>query len=245
MINVNYQKEVLTHNYNLGLVGVLLFLMFITGSFVGFAGWVFLIASVELTVFALSYTSAIQRIIYLENKGFFVRALNDIEDKLFSKDRTPSDLKQQYFFLKELCESIGNAEILTEDSLLRVQHSALLLLEEYLNYSRYQDKSKLESAIKQFKQQEAQETNHKIKNTLSSHINILTQRRDKIEKDKERQKEIVVELNLLVNALSLLQESKYSNNSTEANNTIQTLLQTLNVGGKTLSEYTIEDLVKK
>lgn len=246
--NINFVKEVLKSQYNLGFIGIMILLAVIFGNPLGFAA---LILFGQIGGVLLSQLSGIQQII--QRKYLIDSKLNlkQKEEEIYQS--LPPHYQKDFKSVEDLCAEIEqkwqttgkNAENIFLTSLIAKLGSfrfeyARMLQAHSLTASRDFGSlaEKLEAELAQNEKTLEQERSEKIREVLEQNIRIIKQRLNKATQLQELLRLLGVRLTVVKNSLKLLQDEVYTSSAPEhISDAVDNLLLTLNIDEELKATY--------
>lgn len=217
--DINYAKEALKSQLNLGFIGVMGFLMIV----VNFWGFLPLLAAGELGALLLSQNERLQR---------NIRARLNKDQKIDSEEQEAAILKtlpvqyrEDFHSVRGLCEEIerrsselvsSGTNVLLDSTLeklssFRHDYVRMLRAHHLLSTRDYgQIERMLNTEISRTDKTLAQETSPQVRQALTQNLDILKQRLGRIRKLDELVRLLEARLQVTKNSLSLIQDEVYT-----------------------------------
>lgn len=246
--NINYVKEVLKSQYNLGFIGVMILLAIVFANPLGFAA---LILFGQIAGVLLSQFSGIQQIIQRKYLIDSKLDLKEKEEEIFLS--LPSHYQKDFKSVEALCTEIEQKwKTSGQDSSNIFLTSLIAKLDsfrfEYVrmlqahNLTASRDfgslVEKLEAELAQNERTLEQERSPKIRDVLEQNIRILKQRMNKAAQLHELLRLLGVRLTVVKNSLKLLQDEVYTSSAPEhLSDAVDNLLMTLNIDEELKATY--------
>lgn len=244
---INYVKEVLKSDLNLGFVGVMAFLMMV----INFPGFLALMAAGEIGALFIAQDSRVQRII---------RSRKNKDQKLETEDSEksivaalPAAYQNDFNSVRSLCDEIerrsseldgegGNTLLsaVTEKlSAFRFEYARMLRAHHLLSTRNYRNlQNMLSNEIVRAEKAVDKEESEQVRQALSQNLNILKKRLAKIEKLDELVRLLEARLQVIRNSLSLIQDEVYTfTNVTGISDLVDNLLTNLSISDEFRSTY--------
>ncbi len=246
--NINYVKEVLKSQYNLGFIGIMILLSIVFANPLGFAA---LILFGQIGGVLLSQLKPIQRII--QRKYLIDSKLNlkEREEEIFLS--LPPHYQKDFKSVETLCDEIETrwqttgktadniflSDMITKLGSFRHEY-ARMLQAHHLTASR--DFStlieKLKAELEQNQRTFEEERSPKIREVLEQNIRIIKQRLQKATQLHELLRLLGVRLTVVKNSLKLLQDEVYTASAPEhISEAVDNLLLTLDIDEELRSTY--------
>lgn len=246
--NINYVKEVLKSQYNLGFIGIMILLAIVFANPLGFAA---LILFGQIAGVLLSQFSGIQQIIQRKYLIDSKLDLKEKEEEIFLS--LPSHYQKDFKSVEALCTEIEQKwKTSGQDSSNIFLTSLIAKLDsfrfEYVrmlqahNLTASRDfgslVEKLEAELAQNERTLEQERSPKIRDVLEQNIRILKQRMNKATQLHELLRLLGVRLTVVKNSLKLLQDEVYTSSAPEhLSDAVDNLLMTLNIDEELKATY--------
>ncbi len=244
---INYVKEVLKSDFNLGFVGVMAFLMMV----INFPGFLALLAAGEIGALFIAQDSRVQRII---------RSRKHKDEKLETEDSEksivaalPAAYQSDFTSVRNLCDEIerrsgelegegSNALLsaMTEKlSAFRYEYARMLRAHHLLSTRNYHNlQIMLSSDISRSEEGVQKEGSEQVRQALSQNLNILKKRLAKLEKLDELVRLLEARLQVIRNSLSLIQDEVYTfTNVAGISDLVDNLLTNLSISDEFRSTY--------
>jgi hypothetical protein len=250
--NINYVKEVLKSQYNLGFIGIMIFLSIIFANPLGFAA---LILFGQIGAVLLSQIPGIQTLI--QRKYLIDSKLNlkEKEEEIFLS--LPSHYQKDFKSVEDLCAEIESrwqmtgknsdnvflSDLITKLGSFRFEYARMLQahnLTASRDFGSLIEKLKIE--LDQNQKTFEQERSPKIRAVLEQNIRIIKQRLQKATQLQELLRLLGVRLTVVKNSLKLLQDEVYTSTTPEnISGAVDNLLLTLDIDEELRSTY--EDIL--
>ena len=217
--DINYTKEVLASNYNLGFIGVLLFLMIV----VNFMGFLPLLLAGEIGALLIANNSRVQRIIRArKNRDKKIEA-QEVEAAIIKS--LPSSYQSDYQSLGRLCEEIerragelGDAGantllsgMIEKLSLFRYNYARMLRAHHSLSTRNYRNiEMGLNREIERVAKLVEGERSTQVRRAQEQNLSVLKQRLERVRKLDELVRLLEARLQVTRNSLGLIQDEVYS-----------------------------------
>jgi len=244
--DINYAKEVFTSIPNYVFLALILFLM-ITWNFWGF--FMLGIAG-EITAFLLSFTSYVQRIIYLKEHKNNLEGLREAE-KAIIEGLKHTEYEADFKSVQTLCDRIEKraaevdggqgtmASILEKLTTFRYEYARRLRMHWLLSATdRESDVKSLNEALKEAEQSLRAETSPRAKQSWQQTIDILKKRIGKASKVGSRIREVEGQLRVVKNLLGLLYDDiRTSTELSDMSAMVDNLIVNLEISEELRDEY--------
>src|SRR4030095_7826793 len=244
---INYVKEVLKSDLNLGFIGVMAFLMMV----INFPGFLALMAAGEIGALFIAQDSRVQRII---------RSRINKDQKLETEDSEksivtalPVAYQNDFNSVRSLCDEIErrSSDLDTEGSntllagvteklsAFRFEYARMLRAHHLLSTRNYQNlQNMLHNEIVRAEKAVDKEGSEQVRQALSQNLNILKKRLAKIEKLDELVRLLEARLQVVRNSLSLIQDEVYTfTNVAGISDLVDNLLTNLSISDEFRSTY--------
>jgi len=245
--DINYVKELLKSDFNLGFVGVMAFLMMV----INLPGFLALLAAGEIGALFIAQDSRVQRII---------RSRKNKDQKLETEDSEksivaalPAPYQSDFLSVRNLCDEIerrsseldgeGSNALLsgvTEKlSAFRFEYARMLRAHHLLSTRNYHNlQIMLSGDIARAEKSVAKEESEQVRQALSQNLNILKKRLAKIEKLDELVRLLEARLQVIRNSLGLIQDEVYTfTNVAGISDLVDNLLTNLSISDEFRSTY--------
>ena len=245
--DINYVKEVLRSDLNLGFVGVMAFLMLV----INFPGFLALLAAGEIGALFIAQDSRVQRII---------RARKNKHQKLETEDTEksivlalPPAYQNDFSSVRNLCDEIerrsgelddkgSNAMLsaVTEKlSAFRYEYARMLRAHHLLSSRNYANlQNMLNNEIIRAEKSVQKEGSEQVRQALSQNLYILNKRLARIQKLGELVRLLEARLQVIRNSLSLIQDEVYTfTNVAGISDLVDNLLTNLSISDEFRSTY--------
>jgi hypothetical protein len=244
---INYVKEVLKSDLNLGFVGVMAFLMMV----INFPGFLALMAAGEIGALFIAQDSRVQRIIRSRINKDHKLETEDSEKSIVAA--LPVVYQNDFSSVRSLCDEIdrrssdldtnGSNTLLsgvTEKlSAFRFEYARMLRAHHLLSTRNYQNlQNMLHNEIVRAEKAVDKEGSEQVRQALSQNLNILKKRLAKIEKLDELVRLLEARLQVIRNSLSLIQDEVYTfTNVAGISDLVDNLLTNLSISDEFRSTY--------
>jgi hypothetical protein len=216
---INYVKEALKSEYNLGFIGVMVFLMLV----VNFWAFLPLLVAGQLGAALLAQMPIIQR--YIKMKKVWQRKASDAEAEKRIVAQLPANYQADFHSVRALCEEIERrsaelgaagagrvlADVIAKLSSFRYEYARMLRARHLLSTRNYRQ---LHNALAQQIEQaevalEAEEA-RPVRYALTQNLSILKQRQARIKRLDELVRLLDARLQVIKNSLGLIQDEVYT-----------------------------------
>jgi hypothetical protein len=217
--DINYTKEVLVSDYNLGFVGLMLFLMIV----VNFWGFLPLLLAGEIGALFIAQSSRLQRVIRArKNKDKKLEA-EEVEATIIKS--LPTNYQSDFHSLGRLCEEIerragelGDASantllsgLIEKLSMFRSNYARMLRAHHMLSTRNYRNiEAGLNREIDRVEKSIDDERSTQVRRALEQNLNVLRQRLERVRKLDELVRLLEARLQVTRNSLGLIQDEVYS-----------------------------------
>ncbi len=216
---INYTKEVLSSNLNLGFIGVMVFLMLV----VNFFGFLPLLLAGEIGALIIAQHPRVQRII--RARKYKDHRIEAEEAETVIINALPANYQADYHSLRRLCDEIerrsnelGDASansllsgVIEKLSVFRYDYARMLRAHHLLATRNYRNiESGLSQEISQAERALARESSPQVKHALAQNLNVLKQRLARIRKLDELVRLLEARLQVIRNSLGLVQDEVYT-----------------------------------
>jgi hypothetical protein len=217
--DINYTKEVLASDYNLGFVGLMFFLMIV----VNFWGFLPLLLAGEIGALFIAQSSRVQRIIRArKNKDKKLEA-EEVEATIIKS--LPTNYQSDFHSLGRLCEEIerragelGDASantllsgMIEKLSMFRHNYARMLRAHHMLSTRDYRNiEMGLNREIDRVEKSIDDERSTQVRRALEQNLNVLKQRLERVRKLDELVRLLEARLQVTRNSLGLIQDEVYS-----------------------------------
>ena len=216
---INFVKEALKSQYNLGFIGVMAFLMLV----VNFWAFLPLLAAGEIAALLLAQMPIIQR--YIKMKKVWQRKESDEESEKRIVLSLPPQYQADFHSVRALCEEIERrsgelgtggaarllADIVAKLSSFRYEYARMLRARHLLSTRNYRQ---LQHALaQQIGQAEAAlegEEARQVRDALTQNLSILRQRLERVKRLDELVRLLDARLQIIKNSLGLIQDEVYT-----------------------------------
>jgi hypothetical protein len=216
---INYVKEALKSEYNLGFVGVMAFLMLV------FNFWAFLplLAAGELAALLLAQMPIIQR--YIKMKKVWQLKESDEEAERRIVAGLPAHYQTDFQSVHALCEEIERrsgelgtggaarllADIVAKLSSFRYEYARMLRARHLLSTRNYRQlQHALSQQIEQAESALEREEARPVRAALTQNLSILRQRLERVKRLDELVRLLDARLQVIKNSLGLIQDEVYT-----------------------------------
>ena len=216
---INYTKEVLTSDYNLGFVGIMLFLM-ITVNSLGFLP--FLLAG-ELGALFIAQHPRVQRVIRARKNKDKQFEIEEADTRIVQS--LPPNYQADYHSLDRLCEEIEKrasdlgesgtkallAGLVEKLSIFRHNYARMLRAHHLLSARNYRTiEAGLDQEIRRVEKTLEREQSVQVQRALEQNLKVLQQRQERIRKLDELVRLLEARLQVTRNSLGLIQDEVYT-----------------------------------
>jgi hypothetical protein len=217
--DINYTKEVLASDFNLGFVGLMFFLMIV----VNFWGFLPLLLAGEIGALFIAQSSRVQRIIRArKNKDKKLEA-EEVEATIIKS--LPTNYQSDFHSLGRLCEEIerragelGDASantllsgMIEKLSMFRHNYARMLRAHHMLSTRDYRNiEMGLNREIDRVEKSIDDERSTQVRRALEQNLNVLKQRLERVRKLDELVRLLEARLQVTRNSLGLIQDEVYS-----------------------------------
>ncbi|MCA1633666.1 MAG: hypothetical protein LC802_08100 [Acidobacteria bacterium] len=216
---INFVKEALKSEYNLGFIGVMAFLMLV----VNFWAFLPLLFAGQLGAALLAQMPIIQR--YIKMKKVWQRKENDQETEKRIVALLPANYQTDFHSVRALCEEIERrsaelgtggagrmlADVVAKLSSFRYEYARMLRARHLLSTRNYRQlqhalAQQIEQAEEALKGEEARQ----VRYALTQNLSILRQRQARIKRLDELVRLLDARLQVIKNSLGLIQDEVYT-----------------------------------
>jgi len=245
--DINYVKEVLKSQLNLGFVGVMGFLMLV----VNFPGFLALLAAGEIGGLFIAQNSRVQRIIRARKNKDEKIETEDSEKKIVGA--LPPAYQNDFLSVRNLCDEIDRRSNELDDrgsnallgavteklSAFRYEYARMLRAHYLLSSRNYRNlQNMLNSEIDRAEKSVAREDSEQVRQALTQNLNILRRRLARIQKLDELVRLLEARLQVIRNSLSLIQDEVYTfTNVAGISDLVDNLLNNLSMTDEFRSTY--------
>ncbi len=216
---INYTKEVMASDYNLGFIGVMLFLMIV----VNFWGFLPLLLAGEIGALFVSQHPRVQRVIRARKNKDKQLEVEEVEAAIIKS--LPHNYQADFNSLARLCEEIerraadlgdGGTHTLLSGlveklSMFRHNYARMLRAHHLLSTRNYRNiESGLGTEIDRVEKSIDREKSTQVRRALEQNVNVLRQRLARIRKLDELVRLLEARIQVTRNSLGLIQDEVYS-----------------------------------
>jgi hypothetical protein len=217
--DINYTKEVLQSDWNLGFIGVMGFLMLV----VNFWGFLPLLLAGEIAALFIAQNPRVQRLIRARlNKDKQIE-VESAEDAIVKK--LPENYQHDFFSLRRLSDEIerrtqeigdGTAGALLSGVIeklvaFRYDYARMLQAHHSLSTRNYYDiENGLKREISRAEKAVGNETAPTVRHALAQNLHVLQQRLTRVQKLDELVRLLEARLQVIRNSLGLIQDEIYT-----------------------------------
>ncbi len=216
---INYTKEVISSNLNLGFIGVMAFLMLVFN----FWGFLPLLLAGEIGALFIAQNSRVQRIIRARmNRNQQLKA-EEAETVIINS--LPNNYQADYYSLRRLSDEIekrstelGDASastllsgVIEKLSAFRYDYARMLRAHYLLSSRDYRNiETGLSQDISRFEQAAERESSPQVRHALTQNLSVLRQRLARIRKLDELVRLLEARLQVIRNSLGLINDEVYT-----------------------------------
>lgn len=216
---INYTKEVLSGDWNLGFIGVMSFLMLV----VNFWGFLPLLLAGEIGALFIAQHPRVQRIIRARKNKDKKLEMVSAEDRIVNA--LPAGYQDDFRSLRSLCEEIERragelgdssanallAGIVAKLAAFRLDYARMLQAHHLLSQRNYRNiETQLNRDIAQAEQAVGREQATQVRHALAQNLHVLQQRLARVRKLGELVRLLEVRLQVVSNSLRLVQDEVYT-----------------------------------
>jgi hypothetical protein len=216
---INYTKEVLASDYNLGFIGIMLFLM-ITVNFLGFLP---LLLAGEIGALFIAQHPRVQRVIRARKNKDKQIETEEAEAKIVKA--LPGNYQADFQSLSRLCEEIEKragdlgeagtntllAGLVEKLSMFRHNYARMLRAHHMLSTRNYRNiETGLGQEIDRVERAIDREKSTQVRRALEQNLNVLQQRLARVRKLDELVRLLEARLQVTRNSLGLIQDEVYT-----------------------------------
>jgi hypothetical protein len=243
----NYVKEVLTSQWNLGFVGIMIFLMLVSGFFLGFGA---LLLAGEIFAVILAQIPAVQQYYRLQQQIEGQENLAEKSREIAAK--LPPQYSQDFRSVEQICDDIENKfqgsdasdnfllkDLITKLGSFRFEY-ARMLNAHYLTSTKDVNRltNRLQSELQNNVNLLQNEKNAKVQEALKQNARILKQRLTRALQMSDLQRLLEARLAVVKNSLNLLHdEVTTTGNPSDMSSAVNNLLLTLNIDEELKATY--------
>jgi hypothetical protein len=245
--DINYVKEVLKSQVNLGFIGVMAFLMLV----VNFPGFLALLAAGQIGALFIAQDSRVQRIIRARKNKDQKTETEDSEKDIIKA--LPPAYQNDFLSVRNLCDEIERrsnelddrgsnamlAAVIEKLSAFRYEYARMLRAHYLLSSRNYRNlQNMLNSEIDRAEKSIAREESEQVRQALTQNLNILRKRLARIQKLDELVRLLEARLQVIRNSLSLIQDEVYTfTNVAGISDLVDSLLTNLSMTDEFRSTY--------
>jgi hypothetical protein len=243
----NYVKEVLTSQWNLGFVGIMIFLMLVSGFFLGFGS---LLLAGEIFAVILAQIPAVQQ--YYRLKQQIEGQENLAEKSREIAQKLPPQYSQDFQSVEQICNDIEHKfqgsdasdnfllkDLITKLGSFRFEY-ARMLNAHFLTSTKDVNRltNRLQSELQNNVNLLQNEKNSKVQEALKQNARILKQRLTRALQMSDLQRLLEARLAVVKNSLNLLHdEVTTTGNPSDMSSAVNNLLLTLNIDEELKATY--------
>jgi hypothetical protein len=216
---INFVKEALKSQYNLGFIGVMAFLMLV----VNFWAFLPLLAAGELAALLLAQMPIVQR--YIKMKKVWQLKASDEESERRIVESLPANYQADFQTVHALCEEIERrsgelgtggagrlmADVVAKLSSFRYEYARMLRARHLLSTRNYRQlQGVLAQQIGQAEGALEREEARQVRAALSQNLSILRQRLERVKRLDELVRLLDARLQVIKNSLGLIQDEVYT-----------------------------------
>lgn len=244
---INYVREVLKSDVNLGFVGVMAFLMLV----INFPAFLALLAAGEIGALFIAQNSRVQRIIRARRNKDQKIETEDSEKTIISA--LPQSYQTDFTSVRNLCDEIerrsselGDAGsnavlsgVIAKLSSFRFEYARMLRAHYLLSSRNYRNiQNVLASEISRAEKALEKEASEQVRQALLQNLNILRKRQARIQKLDELVRLLEARLQVIKNSLNLIQDEVFSfTNVAGISDLVDNLLTNINLSDEFRSAY--------
>lgn len=244
---INFVKEALKSEYNLGFIGVMAFLMLA----VNFWAFLPLLVAGQLGAALLAQMPIVQR--YIKMKKVWQRKENDAEAEKRIISLLPDNYQTDFNSVQALCEEIERrstelgavgagrmlADVVSKLSSFRYEYARMLRARHLLSTRNYrQIHNSLAQQIEQGEAALEREEARPVRYALTQNLSILKQRLARIKRLDELVRLLDARLQVIKNSLGLIQDEVYTFTDVEGiQGLVDNLLINLSISDEFRAEY--------
>ena len=244
---INFVKEALKSEWNLGFIGVMAFLMFV----VNFWAFLPLLVAGQLGAMVLAQMPIVQR--YLKMRKVWERKSDVQESESKIVGALPTAYQADFQSVRALCEEIerrsgelgteGTNRLLTDIveklSSFRYEYARMLRAHHLLSTRNYRQlQHTLAQQITQAEAAVGREESRQVRHALAQNLSILKQRLGRIKKLEELVRLLEARLQVIKNSLGLIQDEVYTFTDVAGiQGMVDNLLINLSISEEFRSEY--------
>ncbi|HEY7544398.1 MAG TPA: hypothetical protein VID27_05930 [Blastocatellia bacterium] len=243
---INYVKEVMKSDINLGYVGLMAFLTIVFSW-----GFLPLLVAGEIGALFIAQHPRVQRLIRSRKNKDQVLEVQDAEKAIVAA--LPANYQNDFNSVRRLCEEIekrssdvndpgGNAMlggVIEKLSAFRYEYARMLRAHHMLSSRNYRNlQNMLSNEISRAEKAVEMEDSPQVKHALAQNFNILRKRLARIQKLDELVRLLEARLQVVRNSLSLIQDEVYTfTNVAGISDLVDNLLSNLSISDEFRSAY--------
>ncbi len=243
---INYVKEVIKSDINLGYVGLMAFLTIVFSW-----GFLPLLVAGEIGALLIAQHPRVQRLIRSRKNKSQVLEIQDAEKNIVAA--LPQNYQNDFHSVRRLCEEIekrssdvndpgGNAMlsgVIEKLSAFRYEYARMLRAHHMLSSRNYRNlQNMLSNEISRAEKAVEMEDSPQVKHALAQNLNILRKRLARIQKLDELVRLLEARLQVVRNSLSLIQDEVYTfTNVAGISDLVDNLLSNLSISDEFRSAY--------
>lgn len=216
---INFVKEALKSEFNLGFIGVMGFLMLV----VNFWAFLPLLVAGQLAAAFLAQMPIVQR--YIKMKKVWQRKASDEESEKRIVVALPANYQADFHSVRALCEEIERrsaelgasgagralADVVAKLSSFRYEYARMLRARHLLSTRNYRQlQGALAQQIAQAEDAIEREEAKQVRYALTQNLSILRQRQERIKRLDELVRLLDARLQVIKNSLGLIQDEVYT-----------------------------------
>jgi hypothetical protein len=216
---INFVKETLKSEFNLGFIGVMAFLMLV----VNFWAFLPLLVAGQLAAAFLAQMPIVQR--YIKMKKVWQRKASDEESEKRIVLALPANYQADFHSVRALCEEIERrsadlgaggagralADVVAKLSSFRYEYARMLRARHLLATRNYRQlQGALAQQIAQAEDALEREEAKQVRYALTQNLSILRQRQERIKRLDELVRLLDARLQVIKNSLGLIQDEVYT-----------------------------------
>ncbi len=216
---INFVKEALKSEYNLGFIGVMAFLMLV----INFWAFLPLLVAGQLAAAFLAQMPIVQR--YIKMKKVWQRKASDEESEKRIVVALPANYQADFHSVRALCEEIERrsadlgaagagralADVVAKLSSFRYEYARMLRARHLLSTRNYRQlQSALAQQIGEAERALEREEARQVRYALTQNLSILKQRQERIKRLDELVRLLDARLQVIKNSLGLIQDEVYT-----------------------------------
>jgi hypothetical protein len=244
---INYTKEMLASDWNLGFIGVMAFLMLV----VNFWGFLPLLLAGEIGALFIAQHPRVQRIIRARKNKDKLLEMVSAEDQIVNT--LPAGYQDDFRALRSLCEEIerragelGDSSantllsgVVAKLAAFRIDYARMLQAHHLLSQRNYRNiETQLSRDITQAQQAVGREEATQVRHALAQNLHVLQQRLARVRKLAELVRLLEVRLQVVSNSLRLVQDEVYTfTDVSSISGLVDSLLTNLSISDEFRSTY--------